>query len=140
LFPFHRFFTACPAAKVVFGFPIDESPKDLLRDQGKRFAAHASILIQMIETSLNMLGPDIDMVTDIMTGLGPKHVKYGVKLEMFPILGQCLIDTVAECLNELTPSSFTEEAREAWEEVFANLSGDIMKAYATLEPRRRSAI
>jgi hypothetical protein len=38
---------------------------------------HAAYLIQMIDTALNMLGPDIELLTEIMTELGIKHVRYG---------------------------------------------------------------
>lgn len=138
LFLSGSFFTACPPAKVVFGFLSDASPQSLARDHRKRFIRHASILIQMIETAINMLGPDIETLSEIMTGLGRKHVSYGVTPDMFPILGQCLIDTLAECLNDESPGSFRSESRDAWEEVYSELSGDIILAYSK-ENRRQSA-
>lgn len=133
------FFTICPAAKVVFGFPIDVSPQVLVRDHGKRFIKHASVLIQMIEAAINMLGPDIDMLSEIMTDLGPKHVTWGVTPDMFPALGQCLIDTIAECLNDIEPGSFPSSIRDAWDEVYVNLSTDIMKAYDAKKAKRSAS-
>lgn len=86
-----------------------------------------------------MLGPDIEMLTEIMTDLGPKHVAYGVTPDTFPARGQCLIDTLAECLNEVEPGSFPSDTRDAWEEVYLNLSTDISKAYDTDGKSKRSS-
>jgi hemoglobin-like flavoprotein len=113
----------------VFGFAIDVSPRTLIRDKDARFIRHATVLVQMIETAIGMLGPDIELLTEIMTGLGKKHVAYGVTPDMFPILGQCLIDTLAECLNDDCPGSFGTAARDAWEEVYFDLATDILQVY-----------
>jgi hemoglobin-like flavoprotein len=113
----------------VFGFAIDVSPRSLIRDKDERFIRHATVLVQMIETAIGMLGPDIELLTEIMTGLGKKHVAYGVTPDMFPVLGQCLIDTLAECLNDDTPGSFSTASRDAWEEVYFGLATDILHVY-----------
>jgi hypothetical protein len=62
---------------VLFGFPIDIDPTSPEVLTSKRFIMHAAYLIQMIDTALNMLGPDIELLTEIMTELGIKHVRYG---------------------------------------------------------------
>lgn len=54
----------------MFGFPIDIDPKSAELVVSKRFLMHASYLIQMLDTALNMLGPDIELLTEIMTELG----------------------------------------------------------------------
>ena len=65
---FQELFVKCPQAKILFGFPIDvdvHSPEVL---SSKRFLMHASYLIQMIGTALNMLGPDSEV--SFNSGLG----------------------------------------------------------------------
>jgi hypothetical protein len=86
-------FDVCPETKVLFGYPIgiDVKSPELLKS--KRFLNHASYMIQMLDSALGMLGPDIELLTEIMYELGVKHVRYGVTPKMFPIMGDCLIGT-----------------------------------------------
>ena len=119
-----RLFDKCPQAKLLFGFPIDidvDSPELL---QSKRFIAQAIYFWNMIDTSLNMLGPDIELLTEIMTELGTKHVVYGVKPEMFPIMGDALIWTLKEMLGD----KFQDENEKAWKETYDALSSDMIRA------------
>ena len=92
---------------------------------------HAAYLIQMIDTALNMLGPDIELLTEIMTELGIKHVRYGVKPEMFPIMGDALLHTLEKTLK----SDFTEPVKEAWIEVYSALSQDMIRAQVKAKKR-----
>jgi hypothetical protein len=119
-----RLFQKCPPAKVLFGFPIDidASSPDVLKS--KRFLMHATYLIQMLDTALNMLGPDIELLTEIMLELGQKHVRYGVKADMFPIMGEALVYTLEHTLK----GNFTEPIRDAWIETYDALSQDMAKA------------
>jgi hypothetical protein len=83
-------FDECPETKVLFGFSIDIDTQcpELLKS--KDFLKHASYMIQMLDSALHMLGPNIELLTDIMTDLGAKHVGYGVKPDFFIIMGDCL--------------------------------------------------
>jgi hypothetical protein len=126
-----RLFEKCPPAKVLFGFPIDIDPTTPEVIKSKRFLMHAAYLIQMIDTALNMLGPDIELLTEIMHELGLKHVRYGVKPEMFPIMGDALVHTLETTLK----SDFTEPVKEAWLVVYSALSQDMIRAQ--LQAKRR---
>lgn len=125
-FPSHycRLFEECPQAKILFGFPIDidvNSP-DLL--ESRRFLSHAAYLLEMFDTALNMLGPDIELLTEIMQELGVKHIRYGVKPEMFPMMGNALVHVLEETLGD----NFTENIRDSWLETYQALSGDMIEA------------
>jgi hypothetical protein len=124
-------FKKCPQAKVLFGFPIDIDPNapELLRSSS--FIMHASYLIRMLDTALNMLGPDIELLTEIMTKLGDKHVRYGVKPEMFPIMGDALIHT----LKTILKADFTESVKEAWLKTYSALSQDMLRAQVKAKTR-----
>jgi hemoglobin-like flavoprotein len=123
---FQRLFNKCPTAKVLFGFPLDVDPNSSELINSKRFIMHASYLIQMIDTALNMLGPDIELLTEILLELGEKHIKYGVKPEMFPIMGDCLAGTLLDTLGE---DEMTDEVVAAWREVYKELTADMVKPY-----------
>jgi len=71
-----------------------------------------------------MLGPDIELLTEILIELGEKHVRYGVKPEMFPVMGDALVHTLNECLGD----DFPDEIREAWKETYIEISSDMLKA------------
>ena len=110
---------------MLFGFPIDIDPTSRELLESKRFLMHAAYMIRMIDTALNMLGPDSEMQTEIMTDLGTKHVRYGVKPNMFPIMGRCLIETLEEFLGA---SCFTPHVKESWVETYDALSYDMVQA------------
>ena len=70
--------------------------------------------MQMIDKALGMLGPDIELLTEILLDLGKKHVTYGVKPEYFPSMGRALVFTVETMLGE---EHFTRQVKDAWVEV-----------------------
>jgi hemoglobin-like flavoprotein len=121
----NRLFDKSPQAKVLFGFPIDIDPHSPELLKSKRFQMHAAYLIQMIDTALNMLGPDIELLTEMLEDLGKKHVTYGVQPEMFPVMGTCLIATMEECLDE---KEFSNTAKDAWVETYNALSQDMIRS------------
>lgn len=125
---FQRFFRACPEAKILFGFPMDmdvDAP-DVLRS--KRFLAHAAHLLDMFDTALNLLGPDIELLTEMMEELGVKHSRYGVKPRYFPLMRDALIETLKETLGP----DFTLPIEKSWEETFDALSGDMIRTQKAL--------
>ena len=71
-----------------------------------------------------MLGPDIELLTEIMQELGVKHVRYGVRPEMFPVMGDALLKTLEQTIG----AEFTDAVRDAWKETYAELSQDMIKA------------
>ena len=79
---FQKLFLKAPQTKVLFGFPIDIDATSEEVSKSRRFVMHAAYLIQMIDTALQMLGPDIELLTEIMLELGTKHIRYGVKPAM----------------------------------------------------------
>lgn len=78
----------------------------------------------MLDTALNMLGPDIELLTDILYELGVKHQRYGVKPEMFAVMGDSLINMLEQVLGD----SFDDSTREAWRKTYSDLSQDMISA------------
>jgi hemoglobin-like flavoprotein len=119
----HRLFDLEPEAKIIFGFEKNMDVSEELK-KAPRFIKHAKYFIQMIDKALGMLGPDIELLTDILLDLGAKHVGYGVKPEYFPSMGRALIYAVKEQLGD----SFSDEMKDAWVEVYGALSYDMIRA------------
>ena len=76
-----------------------------------------------------MLGPDIELLTEILLELGVKHVSYGVKPEYFPSMGRALLYAVKEREGD----HYTEEVKDAWVEVYGALSYDMIRAQKGIE-------
>lgn len=125
VFPLFRLFTLEPDAQRIFGFPKDMDPQAEEVVRSARFIKHAKYFIQMIDKALSMLGPDIEILTEILLELGEKHVRYGVKPEYFPSMGRALIETIQEHLGE---KDFNVETKSDWVEVYGALSYDMIRA------------
>ena len=87
------------------------------------FVLHARKFVQMLDSAVDMLGPNLDMLTDILSELGGKHVKYGVKPEYFPAMGIALVEALREVDKE-----FTKEIEISWREVYNAISLDMIRA------------
>ena len=96
--------------------------EELIKSQ--RFVKHAKYFIHMIDKALGMLGPDIELLTEILLDLGAKHVSYGVKPEYFPSMGRALVHAVKSALGD----GFTDDVKDAWIEVYGALSYDMIRA------------
>ena len=85
---------------------------------------HSRILIGMLDTTLNLLGPDFELLTEILEDLGRKHEGFGVKTEMYANMG----DAVMFMLEQTLGDDFTPAKRAAWKETYAEISQDMIKA------------
>ena len=72
-----------------------------------------------------MLGPDIELLTEINHDLGVRHVRYGVQPEMYKFMGEALI----YALDKVLGKDFKPEIKEAWNQIYTELSDDILSAY-----------
>lgn len=117
---FSHLFAICPSSALLFGFPVDmDTSREALKST-KRFTTHAKYMVEMLDKALNLLGPDHELLTEIMADLGKKHAHLGVTDETYyPVMGDALIIT----LKELLGPEFTSEVEESWREVYNALSG-----------------
>jgi len=115
-------FEKCAKAKPMFGYDLEADVDDeFLADP--RFVAHSVKLIGMFDTALNMIGPDGILLAVKIQELGEKHVQYGVRAEMFPIMGKGLVAMLEDQLGD----AFTDDVAKAWRLVFGAISQDLMR-------------
>jgi len=88
---------------------------------------HGTLMIAKLDLALTMLGPDIEMVEDILGDLGDRHQRYGVQADMFPVFG-CAIRQV---LQETLGDKYDKKTDEAWSIVYEELSGAIVKSMSS---------
>jgi hypothetical protein len=73
-----KMFDYKPDTKAVFGFDVDYCPTPQeLKDSGNLNIALS--IIQKFDASLQMLGPDSELLEEILVDLGKRHARYGVK-------------------------------------------------------------
>lgn len=114
-----EFFSIQPEAVSVFSIKGDVA--ECVKSGA--FLSHAKKFVEMFDSAVDMLGPNIEILTEILTELGQKHVKYGVKLEYYPAMGIALIDAVRRIDKQ-----FTKATEIAWREVYNSISLDMSKA------------
>ena len=73
----------------------------------------------MLDKALNLLGPDAELLAEIMTELGKKHAQFGVDDEIYySIMG----DSLFLALGELLGLGFTPKVEESWTIVYGELT------------------
>ena len=118
-----KMFEMEPETKKVFGFAIDFHPTaEELKKSGQLHIA--SSILQRFDASLNLVGPDYETLEEILTDLGKRHVGYGVKAHYFPFMGKAIMFAMEETLGD----KWTPETQAAWNEVYQDVSGTIMKS------------
>jgi hypothetical protein len=75
-------------------------------------------------TTISNADTDSDINPAAFHTVGKKHSRMGVKAEFFPLMGEALIQMMRDCLRD----KFTPDIEAAWKEVYAALSGEMIKA------------
>jgi hemoglobin-like flavoprotein len=111
-----------PSTKTVFGFQADQNVRGrpMLRMGA---LTHGIKMLHMLDSVLSMLGPDTDILEELLDQFGEKHSRLGVKVDYFPLLGKALCRALQDVLKDL----WTEEVNEAWAVVYKALSDGITK-------------
>jgi len=123
----HRLFELDHTTMKVFGFqPGIASPRAMMMMKQAQLI-HGTLMVAKLDSALTMLGPDIEMVEDILGELGDRHERYGVQADMFPVFG-CAIRQV---LQETLGDKYDKKTDEAWSIVYEELSGEIIKSMSS---------
>ncbi len=119
-----RLFELDPSAAEVFHFEKDSPFDDDDFYRSEKLVRHAMMFINMLDRALQLLGPDIAMMSEILNELGQKHCKYGVQPHHFTAMGDALMATLQELLGE----KFDNPTRDAWCEIYQAMSYDMISA------------
>jgi hemoglobin-like flavoprotein len=118
-----RLFELEPETKTIFGFPV----KGKIKATGMQrigLLIHGKRIVNMIEGTYALLGPDIDLLEEFLSDLGRRHVSYGVKPRYFQYLGQAFREVLKDILGDL----WTDEIDRAWEAVFREITAEMTKS------------
>jgi hemoglobin-like flavoprotein len=85
---------------------------------------HGLRIVAMIDGILNMLGPDSDVLHDILSEQYQRHRKFGVRKEHFAQMGPAVRGALSKLLDDKV---YTVEVDRSWEEVFDVLTNSITR-------------
>jgi hemoglobin-like flavoprotein len=86
------------------------------------FKAHARGVVQMLDATVNMLGPDLKPATKTLTMLGVRHIKYGVLPAHYGIVGEALLYTLETALGD----KWTPLVKKGWVGIYTFVSSAMM--------------
>lgn len=72
----------------------------------------------MLDASVNMLGPDLEPLTEALETLGAIHLAYGVLPEHYPVVGEALLSTLEVALGD----AWNDQVQIGWAGIYAFVS------------------
>jgi len=143
-----KFFQERPGAKAILGFEIDridqydsdseesnhieeEEEEDSLY-KSEKFIEGGKNFVQFVDQAVDMLGPDLETLTQLFVDLGDKHhlTQYNLPSKFYPVLGRALLGQLEDMLG---PKTFTIQTRSAWLQVFQAISLDLTQPSPSVE-------
>lgn len=106
---YKRLFAIAPQTRPLFQHSMDA--------QGKKLMQTLSVAVAHLDK--------LDELTPTLQQLGRRHVRYGVRMDEYELVGEALLWTLAQGLG----AAFTPEVEQAWATVYALLA-DTMKQAA----------
>jgi hemoglobin-like flavoprotein len=105
---YERLFTRFPQTRAFFAATD-------MKEQRKKLLGALALVIQ------NLRKPEV--LTNALTGLGRRHVAYGVRPEHYPIVGAVLLETFADFLGE----RWTRAHHDAWAQAYQAVSAIMLE-------------
>lgn len=88
---------------------------------------HGDNIVSLFDTLLQLIGPDVEFLEDICQQVGERHAKLGIAKSYFPKMGLALLHGLEVTLGA-TDHPLDDENRDAWRDVYKNLSDEILRA------------
>ena len=82
------------------------------------FKRHAKGVVNMLDTAIGMLGPDVSPLLEALKSLGARHFEYGVLPAHYPIVGEALILTLETALGK----KWTPKVKQGWAAIYGIVS------------------
>eukprot|EP00978_Attheya_sp_CCMP212_P020942 scaffold60641_cov34-Attheya_sp.AAC.1 len=119
---FRKIFAIAPEAHDLFRFTKEFEPNSEELFASERLKKHGAGVVSTLDIAICMLGTDLEPLVLVLKDLGARHAKYGVLEAHFPIVGQALIETLADALGE----KFTDDVKAAWVDIYAVVQSNML--------------
>jgi len=81
-----------------------------MEKQGKQLFKSLVLVVENLRSA--------EVLSNLLKGLGTRHVKYGVLPSHYPMVGGALLNTLATCLKD----AWTPETEQAWTEAYTAIT------------------
>lgn len=123
-----KFFSRHPDATSLFG--IEGEVDEFLKNGS--FVPQAKKFVGNFDSFMDMLGPDTELISEILEEEGRKHANFGIKLEHYPSMGEALIEGV-----KTLDKKFNDDTELCWRKVYCGVTHDLGKAVMHEKAGRR---
>ena len=72
-----------------------------------------------------ILGPDVELIQEILAQVGKRHKDFGVQTNYFPPMGEALVYGLEQVLGD---DEFLPVHKSAWMEIYSVMSTEIVKS------------
>jgi hemoglobin-like flavoprotein len=107
-------FKIAPATKNLFGFSSDTHYADPKLSSNMKFVTKGVVLIKAIDATVQLLGPDLYPLKEILFDLGKRHVIMRAQPEFWPVVGEALFLVFEERLGH----RFQHNFKAAWTVIY----------------------
>jgi hemoglobin-like flavoprotein len=87
---------------------------------------HQAAMLQEAIVAVVDHAEDAEWLHDTLHGMGRKHIDYGVTAEMYPWVGECLLET----LRQIAADDWNAEIEEAWADAYGAISALMLEGAA----------
>jgi hemoglobin-like flavoprotein len=108
---YQRLFTACPEARPLF--------REDMSVQRNHFTATLALLVRNLAFQ--------DMLEEAVMDLGAQHVRWGARLQHYPIVRDALLDSIGESLGEGWTPQLQDDWRTLIDQVVATMQKGAMR-------------
>lgn len=120
---FRKIFELAPGALGMFSFGSRFGADDDGLYSHPLFRRHAKGVVRMLDAAIQMMGPDMDPLADVLKQLGAQHTAYGVLPPHYAVVGQALLYMLETVLGE----AWTPLVQKGWEGIYHFVSTSMMK-------------
>jgi len=115
---YKKFLELEPSAIDLFHFTNDnQQEQQSSKYDHPLFYEHCVAFVKMLDLVIHLLGPDVELVEEILLDLGGKNLERGVMQETYKPFGNALLHSLQELLLSSTRRASTSSATQAfWSE------------------------
>jgi hemoglobin-like flavoprotein len=109
-----------PDVRKIFGLTEDENVRS-----NETFLTHTVLMVRMVDSAINDLGPDTGALSHQLLDLGAQHYRLGV--QPMHMLSMC--KAIFYCLDKFLASEFTDMERDSWQVVLKFMIAKMVKGH-----------
>jgi hemoglobin-like flavoprotein len=114
-----QLFNVEPEIKLVFGFTLDQTNIENNPMLRMGLMVHGLRIMKMIDQVLELMGPDTEVLNEILQDQVQRHKRYGVKKEHFAHMGTAIRGALSNLLDK---EVYTADVDRSWKEMFDKLT------------------